>query len=113
METLRKRSEFIAAQKSGKKIVTRTIVVEAAENKHDIIRVGYTVSKKVSKLAVTRNKIKRRLRAAAREILPELGVKGKDYVLVGRHNAFVNDFAVIVEDLKYAVKKIGKMNEEG
>lgn len=47
------------------------------------VRYGITCSRKVGN-AVTRNRARRRLRAAAREILPELGQPGWDYVLIGR-----------------------------
>ncbi len=44
---------------------------------------GYTATKKVGN-AVVRNRAKRRLREAAREILPRLGVPGADYVFIAR-----------------------------
>jgi ribonuclease P protein component len=47
------------------------------------LRVGFTASKKVGN-AVARNRAKRRLRAAARAVLPAAGLPGWDYVLVGR-----------------------------
>lgn len=47
------------------------------------VRVGFTCSKKVGN-AVARNRAKRRLRAAAREILGPAGRPGWDYVLIGK-----------------------------
>ena len=107
MIVLKKRSDFINAQNKGNKIVTRTIVVQAVSNNLSEVRVGYTVSKKVSKLAVTRNKIKRRLRAAVREAMVN-AKPGTDYVLIGRLEAFKADYTIILEDLKYAVRKLDK-----
>ncbi len=48
-------------------------------------RVGYTCSKKVGN-AVARNRAKRRLRAAAREVAPAHAQPGWDYVLIGRRD---------------------------
>lgn len=70
------------------------------------IRVGYTCSKKVGN-AVMRNRAKRRLRAAAREILPQLGRDGWDYVLVGRHAVTASvPFAALLADLRRALARV-------
>ena len=57
--------------------------------------------------AVTRNRAKRRLRAIAREILPELGRPGWDYVLIGRPDATVTrDFGDLRGDLVSALARV-------
>jgi ribonuclease P protein component len=52
------------------------------------VQVGFTASKKIGN-AVTRNRAKRRLRAAAQAVLPGLARAGWDYVLVARPQATV------------------------
>ncbi len=59
--------------------------------------VGYTVSKKVAK-AVTRNKIKRRLRAIFRA--EQHSLKNGFYLLVAKQTASAADFKKIYEDSK-------------
>lgn len=72
----------------------------------DLIRVGFTCSKKVGN-AVARNRAKRRLREVARLILPEAGRPGWDYVLVGRPEATAErDFAALLEDMRRALAEV-------
>lgn len=79
--------------------------LQANPNSSEDIRIGYTVSKKVSKLAVVRNRIKRRLRAAAAQAF-ENAQPGFDYVLIGKLEAERREMKLLVGDMKYALKKI-------
>ena len=82
------------------------MVVQVIQNDLGTIRVGFTCSRKIGN-AVVRNRAKRRLRAIAREVLPNLGRVGFDYVLIGRHGSTVssefktleNDFILALEAL--------------
>lgn len=70
-----------------------------------IMRVGYTVTKKIGG-AVVRNRMKRRLRALAAELLPDLGVAGADHVLIGRAGGVERDFALLRGELAKALRKL-------
>lgn len=70
-------------------------------------RIGYTVSKKVGG-AVVRNRMKRRFRALAAELVPELGLAGADHVLIGRASGIERDFARLREDLTKALGKAAR-----
>jgi ribonuclease P protein component len=70
------------------------------------VRYGLTVSRKVGN-AVTRNRARRRLRAAAEATLAAHGVAGVDYVLIGRRDSVRRPFAALVDDLVRAMRKLG------
>jgi len=75
---------------------------------NDLMRVGYTCSKKVGN-AVARNRAKRRLREIARLILPVHGRPGWDYVLVGRaETTGTLPFLQLQSDLIRALEKVNQ-----
>ncbi len=107
IETLKARSDFLAAQNKGQKWVSQSFVLQIHPNNLGLIRTGYTVSKKVDKSAVKRNRIKRRLRAVAAEILNHNAKNGYDYVLIGRKSTGARPFKTLLNDLKWCLKKTG------
>ena len=68
------------------------------------MRLGITVSKKVGK-AIIRNRMKRRFRALARELLPVAGLAGADHVLIGRPGGIERDFGLLRSELFKALGK--------
>lgn len=107
MGRLTGRPEFLRVQAQGRKWVSKSLVLQVCPNAGGQKRFGLTVSKKVSKSAVTRNRIRRRLRAAACDILPVRGADGMDYVLVGRADTAVRTYKDICGDLAWCLKKLG------
>ena len=105
LQTLTKRQDFILASR-GLKQSCETMIVQINQNDLGIIRVGFTCSKKVGN-AVVRNRAKRRLRAIAREVLPNLGRAGFDYVLIGRYGSTVSsEFKTLKNDFISALEAL-------
>ena len=69
------------------------------------MRVGFTVTKKIGG-AVVRNRMKRRFRALAQEIVPAAGIAGSDHVMIGRAKGIERDFAQLKSDLHGALQKL-------
>jgi len=69
------------------------------------VRLGITVTKKIGG-AVVRNRMKRRFRALAREILPGRGVPGADHVLIGRAGGIEREFGLLRQELEKALRKL-------
>jgi len=107
-ETLKKRAEFLACARALKQAMPGVIVQARRRSPADTAapRVGYTCSKKVGG-AVERNRAKRRLREAARAVIPALGRPGWDYVLIGRAGATAaRPFETLVADLEAALARL-------
>ncbi len=71
---------------------------------HPVPRAGFTVSKKVGN-AVVRNRARRRLREAARLLLPETGIAGADHVFIARHREVEFPWDELLGQVAEALKK--------
>ncbi len=74
-------------------------------------RVGFTASRRVGG-AVARNRARRRLRAAAEQVLPRLARADRDYVLIARTGTNARRFEQLVADLAAALGKVGALRAE-
>jgi ribonuclease P protein component len=68
------------------------------------LRFGITVTKRIGN-AVVRNRMKRRLRALVRELLPVHGLPDHDHVLIGRESGVERDFATMRAELLVALER--------
>lgn len=98
---LKKRSQFVAAA-SGRKFHTPRLSAQIKPRGDEaVLRVGFTVTKKVGN-SVVRNRIRRRLRAAVAQAAGPLASKPVDIVFIGRHDALAASFAILTRDVSAA-----------
>jgi len=103
---IKKRSDFLAANR-GKRYATPGFVLLVRDRQDDspAIRLGITITKKVGN-AVIRNRMRRRFRALAQEMLADKGKAGADHILIGRDSGIERDFEALRADM---VKALGKL----
>lgn len=111
---LKQRWEFLRAAKQGRKWATNGLVLQVHQRtgqgrgdevEADAVRVGFTVTKKVGN-SVVRNRVRRRLRAVANEVLPIAAVGGLDLVIIGRMGTIKRPYPALVKDLQTALRKL-------
>jgi len=111
---LTRRAEFLKAARAPYQART-AVVVQARKRAEDeseytddtAIRTGFTATKKVGN-AVVRNRAKRRLREAARLLLPQHGLAGHDYVFIARAGTLDRPWAGLLDDVKAALVRLAR-----
>lgn len=103
---LKKRSDFLHANAAGQKWVSQSMVVQLIPNDTNEQRFGITITKKIFKHAVDRNRVKRRLRAVACDILPDCLPHGHDIVLIGRNATKDKPYEDLCKDLRWCLKRL-------
>ena len=108
LSTLKKRSDFLRVAAARQKWISPTVIIQTSKKptpEGGDIRVGYTASKKVGN-AVFRNKAKRRLREAVKQVLISGAKKDHDYVLIARREISERSFKELIRDLKWSLKRL-------
>ena len=95
------------ANAKGQKWVSKSMIVLARPNDTSARRVGFTVTKKLEKTAVGRNRMKRRLRAASADVLPNYAKAGMDYILIARGETATRPYNDLRKDLRWCLEKMG------
>lgn len=98
---LKKKKDFALVFKRGKGLQDDFLFIKFAKNNLKISRFGFTVSNSLSKKAVVRNKLKRKLREIVRLNLKGIK-KGVDIIFIaksGLEKKTFSEISRIVEDL--------------
>ena len=103
---LKKNRAFQYVYRKGHSVACRNLVMLLAPGRE--LKIGFSVSKKTGN-AVTRNRIKRRLRECFRPYLGD--VKTGLYVIVARPSAAKATFQCLQRDMRYLLKKQDALKE--
>ncbi len=109
LSRLKKRADFVRAR-HGAKAHERAFVlqlIDSSDPDNMGLRAGFTVTKKVGN-AVERNRIKRRLREAIRQMSLPPALAGHDVVFIARREALDISFETLISDIKTAFGKAMK-----
>lgn len=107
---MKERAEYLRVAATRRRYAAPGVVVQvycrpSGTPGEDEVRYGITASRRVGK-AVVRNRVRRRLRAAAEQVLPAMAAPGHDYVLVGRQATSGRAFVDLIGDLKMALQRL-------
>lgn len=105
-QRLTRRAEFLRAAAQGRKAARPGLVLQALRQPDGALRLGFTATKRIGG-AVVRNRAKRRLRAAARLVLGAAPPAGWDVVLIARETTPSRPFALLLGDLRDALRQTG------
>jgi ribonuclease P protein component len=105
---LKRRAEFLRVAGSKRKWVAPGLILQAAPGVPPApsARVGFTASRKVGG-AVTRNRARRRLKAAVAALMPLHAAPGHDYVLIARAATARRPYADLIDDLETGLRRLG------
>ncbi|HLG75915.1 MAG TPA: ribonuclease P protein component [Ktedonobacteraceae bacterium] len=101
---LRKSSDFQRVRQQGRFVASRLLILAYMPNDLDALRIGFVVSKRISKRAVERNYIKRVLSEAIRPIIADMPA-GWDLVLSAKNQVVGVPLSVLVQDIALLVRR--------
>jgi ribonuclease P protein component len=105
IERLKKRPDFLACAQAAHCARGAVVIQARARDAEPLVRAGFTATKRIGG-AVERNRAKRRMREAARLLLPGLASPGFDYVFIARGGVITRPWVRLLDDVKSALIRL-------
>ncbi len=105
IERLKKRADFLACAQAPSCAKGAVVVQARPRDDQPLVRAGFTATKRVGG-SVVRNRAKRRMREAARLLLPDLAQPGFDYVFIARGGVTTRPWPRLLDDVKSALLRL-------
>jgi len=106
IKRLLRRPQYLAAAKGVSEARGGVVIQRLERGDGSIPRVGVVASRAAVGGAVQRNRAKRRLRQAARALLPDHGVPGSDYVFIARMGTTERAWDRLLDDVKSTLTRL-------
>ncbi len=106
LSRLTEQAAFDSLRKTKTRWVAKGFSIQAIPSTPSGQKFCVITSKKTAKLAVDRNKMRRRLRAVAYEILPNSAHLNMSYMIVARKESLTLPMDDLRRDLKWCLKKL-------
>ena len=113
LERIKRHFDFIEMKDTNTKAFTHSFVLQIRPNDKGTTRVGFTVSKKIAKHAIVRNKLRRQMREIVR-LSPKLQelYPSHDLVLIARSDALNRTYQQLTEDFEYLLTHVKDISNE-
>ena len=105
--SIKRNNDFLRLYRRGKSVADSHVICYVAPNRLGKVRLGLTTCKKIGN-AVARNRARRVLRAAFREVLPQIS-GGYDIVLVARTKTTFTKSTALTPILTAQLRKLGAL----
>lgn len=107
---LRKKSDFARVLKNGQGRNSRFLAIKFVDNDDSFSRLGLLASKKAFKKASQRNRVKRKLREAARLNLSRIN-PGRDIIFIARGGLEKNTLKEMEEMILFLLEEAGLLKD--
>ena len=110
---IKRHFDFVEMRNAPFKAFTKSFVLQMRPNKKNETRVGFTVSKKIAKSAVVRNRLRRQMREIVRlsSALQEK-YSSHDLILIAREEALNRSYSQLTADFEYILTHLHEVNDE-
>ncbi|MBF2098762.1 MAG: ribonuclease P protein component [Gloeomargaritaceae cyanobacterium C42_A2020_066] len=106
---LRERPAFLRLYRAGKRQRGPTLTLRVYPHGGDASQFGIVVSQKVSKRAVVRNRLKRLIRVAIRQLLPHVA-RGWQVLITLNPGAPLGDSRLYLQELEELLARVGLLH---